>query len=191
MHRGTGVRRTLLLLPLLLTAACSSLPAGEAPAWRRWSASHGGVLAPERAGAAYERAAAALARIAGACACAEVTVRVLDDAEPAAFAFRDGSVFVTRGLVVLLADGELSAALAHELGHLSGRGDGLPGPEAERLADRMGAELLRASGLSPALMARMLRRLEQVQPRGAPDIAARIAALETATAPGPLVALAD
>ena len=191
MHRGTGVRRTLLLLPLLLTAACSSLPAGEAPAWRRWSASHGGVLAPERAGAAYARAAAALARIAGACACAEVTVRVLGDAEPAAFAFRDGSVFVTRGLVSLLDDGELSAALAHEVAHLSGRGDGLPGPEAERLADRIGADLLRASGLSPALMPRMLRSLERAQPHGAADIAARIAALEPAPAPSALVALAD
>ena len=174
------MRRALVLLPLLLTAACSSLPAGEAPAWRRWSVSHGGVLAPDRAGAAYERTQDALARIAAACACARVTVRVLGDAEPAAFAFRDGSVFVTRGLVALLDDGELSAALAHEVGHLSGRGDGLPGAEAERLADRIGADLLRASGLAPALMPRMLRRIEAAQ--GGADIAARIAALESAPA---------
>ena len=185
------MRRALALLPLLLTAACSSLPAGEAPAWRRWSIAHGGVLAPDRAGAAYERTQDALARIAPACTCAHVTVRVLGDAEPAAFAFRDGSLFVTRGLVALLDDGELSAALAHEVAHLSGRGDGLPGPEAERLADRIGAELLRASGLSAALMPRMLRRLERAQARGAADIAARIAALESAPAPGALVALAN
>jgi Zn-dependent protease with chaperone function len=185
------VRRALVLLPLLLTAACSSLPAGEAPAWRRWSVAHGGVLARGTADAAYGRAESALARIAGACACAHVTVRVLGDAEPAAFAFRDGSVFVTRGLVAWLDDGELSAALAHEIAHLSGRGDGLPGAEAERLADRIGADLLRASGLSPALMPRMLRRIERAQPEGDADIAARIAALESEPAPGARVARAD
>jgi Zn-dependent protease with chaperone function len=179
------VRRMLALLPLLLIGACASAPAGEAPAWQRWSAAHGGVLAPAEAGSAHARAEAALARIAGACACAHATVRVLGDSEPAAFAFRDGSLFVTRGLVALLGDGELAAALAHELGHLTRRGDGLPGPEAERLADRLGAELLRASGLAPELMAQMLRRL------GGPGIATRLAALETAPAPAARVAMAD
>jgi len=179
------VRRLLALLPLLLAAACASAPRGEAPAWQRWSATHGGVLGPAEAGSAYARAEAALTRIAGACACEHARVRVLDDSEPAAFAFRDGSLFVTRGLVALLDDGELSAALAHEVGHLTRRGDGLPGPEAERLADRLGAELLRASGLSPELMPRMLRRL------GGPGVAERVAALEAAPAPAARVAMAD
>jgi Zn-dependent protease with chaperone function len=174
------VRPALSLLPLLLTVACASVPTGPAPAWRAWSARHGGVLPPAEAGPAYARAEGALARIARGCDCAHLTVRVLGDDEPAAFAFRDGSVFVTRGLAELLDPDELAAALAHEVGHLSRRGDGLPGPEAERLADRIGADVLRASGLPPELMGRMLRRLAIAAPRDA-TLTARIAALE----PGP------
>jgi Zn-dependent protease with chaperone function len=188
LQRADGVRSALSLLPLLLTMACASLPAGDAPAWRAWSVRHGGVLAPEQAAHAYARAEAALARIAPACDCAHLTVRVLGEEEAAAFAFRDGSVFVTRGLAELLDENELAAALAHEVGHLTRRGDGLPDPEAERLADRIGADVLHASGLPPELMTRMLRRLAAADPRDA-RLPARIAALE---APGiPQLARAD
>ena len=138
--------------------------------------------------AATARAQAALARIADGCACAGVTVRVLGQSDPAAFAWRDGSLFVTRGLVALLADDELSAALAHEIAHLTREGDGLPDAAAEQLADRIGGDVLRASGLSPALMTRMLRKLERTQPSGDARIAARIAALEARPA---LLAAAD
>ena len=138
------------------------------------------------AGDAHARAQAALTRLAGAGA--GVTVRVLGQSDPAAFAWRDGTVFVTRGLVALLSADELSAALAHELGHLTGRGDGLPGPAAEQLADRIGGEVLRASGLPPELMLHMLRKLELAEPPGEVRIATRIAALE---APAELLASAD
>jgi peptidase M48-like protein len=137
---------------------------------------------PAEAAEVHARAQAALARLADAGA--GVTVRVLGESDPAAFAWRDGTVFVTRGLVALLSDDELAAALAHELGHLTGRGDGLPGPAAELLADRIGGEVLRVSGLPPGLMLHMLRKLDP----GDAHIAARIAALE---APADLLAAAD
>lgn len=185
LHRPGGVRSALSLLPLLLTMACASMPAGEAPAWRAWSLRHGGVLAPEDAARAYARAESALARIAPACDCAHLVVRVLDQDEAAAFAFRDGSLFVTRELTELLDEGELAAAIAHEVGHLTGQGDHLPDREAEQLADRIGADVLRASGLPPESMTRMLRRLAAADPRDE-SLTARIAALEA-----PQLALAE
>jgi Zn-dependent protease with chaperone function len=176
LHSASGVRLALSLL-LLLGAACASAPVGGAAAWHAWSVRHGGVLAQAEAGSAYARAEAALARIAVGCDCAHVTVRVLGEDEPAAYAFRDGSLFVTRGLAALLDVDELAAALAHEVGHLTRRGDDLPGPDAERLADRLGAEVLQASGLPPALMTQMLRRLAAAAPHDS-SLTARIAAFE-------------
>lgn len=88
-----------------------------------------------------------------------VAVRVLASPSIAAFAWLDGSIFVTRGLVERLDADMLCAALAHELAHLSGRGDGLPAGAEEMLADRLGSELLRASGLDPELMLHMLARV--------------------------------
>ena len=48
--------------------------------------------------------------------------RVLDDPSPNAFALPGGYVYVTRGLLALLASGdELAAVLAHEIGHITAR----------------------------------------------------------------------
>jgi Zn-dependent protease with chaperone function len=170
------LRGLVCLLAAGLLSACASLPV-PAPAWQRWSERQGGL----ETGRSVRAAEAALALL-GACGCPEIRVRVLANDRAEAFAWRDGAVFVTRGLVTSLAAEELAAALAHEIAHVTAD------VEAERDADRIGAELLRASGLPAERMAEMLARL------GAdPRIDARIAALR-GSGPAPahdVVALLD
>ena len=93
---------------------------------------------------------------------------------PAAHSWPDGQVFVTLGLVELLNDEELAAAIGHELGHLLGDGQlqqrggvaslrGCRGCRegfgAEADADARGADLLTAAGLHPRAMSSMLRKV--------------------------------
>ena len=97
-----------------------------------------------------------------------MTPRVLNSLEPAAYSWPCGEVFVTRGLLELLNDEELAAAMAHEMGHLAsndgrrgalglrGRNEGL---EAEIRADRVGADVLNAAGIPSATMAVMLSKV--------------------------------
>jgi predicted Zn-dependent protease len=165
----------LLLVGVGLLSACASLPQPR-PAWERWSMRQGGLVDPAEEGQVVASAEAALARLAGACACPHVRVRVLNNERSEAFAWRDGSLFVTRGLVRLLAPEELAATLAHELGHLLAGGAARSGPAAELTADRLGTELLVASGLNREHMLSMLERIVSAT-APEPGIEARIAAL--------------
>ncbi|MDB5298918.1 MAG: hypothetical protein JWO87_581 [Phycisphaerales bacterium] len=97
-------------------------------------------------------------------------LHVLANRRPAAFAWPDRHVYVTTGLLALLDDDELTAALAHELGHLQARDRhlaALRGPAADDIetrADELGCELLKAGGIRPAVLARALAKV-----RDAPD----------------------
>ena len=95
-----------------------------------------------------------------------VALHVLDSETVSAFSWPDGRVFVTQGLMDRCTDGELAAAIAHELGHVLGDGHvpavaGLRGCDRdldeEQRADHVGTELLLAGGLPPAEMAAILR----------------------------------
>jgi Zn-dependent protease with chaperone function len=158
-------RALLCLLGAGLLSACASTPVEE-PTWQRWSARRGGLETGRTVAAAHD----ALALL-SACDCPEIRVRVLANDRAEAFGWRDGSVFVTRGLVAHLLPEELAAAIAHEIAHVRA------GVAEEADADRLGAELLRASGLPPARMTGMLAKLVSA---AAPDrrIDARIAALD-------------
>jgi Zn-dependent protease with chaperone function len=170
------LRGLVCLLGAGLLSACASLPAPP-PAWQRWSARQGGL----ETGRTVQAAEAALALL-DACTCPEIRVRVLASDRAEAFGWRDGSIFVTRGLVAALAPEELAAALAHEIAHVTAA------TPAERDADRIGAALLHASGLPAERMADMLAKLAP-----SPRIAARIAALRSSgSAPAhDVVALLD
>jgi Zn-dependent protease with chaperone function len=123
------------------------------------------------------------------------TVRVLGSSEPAAYSWPTGEIFVSRGLLELLDDEELAAAIAHERGHLAagngqhgalglrGRAQGL---EAELQADQIGADLLNAAGIPPATMADMLSKVRNgadLQPIYAADMDRRIERLRQTFAP--------
>jgi Zn-dependent protease with chaperone function len=95
-------------------------------------------------------------------------VTVLASDEPAGYSWRDGEIFVTRGLADRLTDPELAAAIAHELGHLlsdgevravcslSGMGASL---DVEARADSLGTDLLRSCAIPPERMMDMLNKV--------------------------------
>ena len=129
----------------------------------RWAQRMGGTLHDARA----QRAEAALAVLAPPSG-EDVRVRVLDVAAVGAYAWPDGEIFVTRGLVDLLPQRELVAAIAHEAGHLLD-GRHLRGPvslhgyssdsDAEVRADAAGVWLLRRRGFDDRVMSSMLQRV--------------------------------
>jgi hypothetical protein len=161
--------RILLISSLAsFSVACSSMPAAErSPQWKRWSMARGGVVDAQHSLAIQQRADAALARLNLAptglnLAPTErgIVLRILDSSRVAAYAWRDGSIFLTRGLLQVVNDDELSAAIAHEIGHLRGLGDDLSQVAAEQLADELGCQTLVASEIEPHNMLAMLVKLD-------------------------------
>jgi predicted Zn-dependent protease len=114
------------------------------------------------------------------------TFRVSARDDLGAWAWRGGSIEVSRPLMDLLDDAELSAALAHELGHLlerSSAGAALAGGQKddgiERAADRRGCWLLSRQGIRPASMESMLAKVAARLPEASAPLEQRIQALDT------------
>jgi predicted Zn-dependent protease len=133
---------------------------------RAWISAQGGTLAGDVQGRAD--AALALVRSSGQ---NRIRVRVLDCPLIGAYGWPDGSLFVTKGLVQLLNEGELAAALAHEMGHLLDDGHlstwvSLRGcclsPDAEVRADAIGVRLLSERGIGSGAMLSMLKKVAAV-----------------------------
>jgi hypothetical protein len=192
-----GVRaigRTLLLgLFVACLTGCAGRVPGAAPAC--WVKHLGG----RETGASELRLARVSRAVLPDYVKARMTVAVLCCAEPAAYSWPSGEIFVTRGLLDLLDDDEqLAAAIAHEAGHLMtdpghahrhgivslrGGGGGKPdsGLHAEYDADRAGTQLLRAAGMNPRSMTAMLRKVRDaatLAPRYRHDMTRRIERLE-------------
>lgn len=127
----------------------------------KWVAGLGGVDASE----SRQRLEAARDRLLPEGLRSQIKVEVLCASEPAAFSWDDGSVFATNGLLRLLNDDELAAAVAHEVGHvfnnrggrqvlnLRGRSDAAA---AEFEADAAGMSLIEQASIPPASMTTML-----------------------------------
>jgi Zn-dependent protease with chaperone function len=158
-----------IILGLLLTSqifVCGCASGGKAPLsarerWaRQWSAGP-----DDNAAADSQRATLALDRLRGAAAVPAAGIHVLVCRRPSAFAWPDRHVYVTTGLLALLNDDELTAAVAHELGHLQARDHqlaSLRGPAAddvEARADALGCEIMKSRGISPEVLARALAKV--------------------------------
>ncbi len=113
--------------------------------------------------------------------------RVVEEAQPNAFALPDGSVFVTRGLLVLMNDeDELACLLGHEIAHVEQRHTARHQPSSlpvspllgpwrraaerapytqvmEEKADVLGQQLCAAAGHDPMGLSNLLRSLLQVE----------------------------
>jgi Zn-dependent protease with chaperone function len=146
---------------------CSTLPE-LAPPSRRWTAQHGGLVDDASLQA---RAAKALRALRHTGSSVPLEVRVLDESTAAAYAWKSGALFVTRGLVESVDGRELVAALAHEIGHLVARAHPDLDPRDEFVADRLGREILARNGLPPETMTSLLSRLEA---RSRPALARRL-----------------
>ena len=131
-----------------------------------WVRQNGGELADARQLRVDRLAQRILAQCAGKC----IAVRVLDMETIGAYAWPSGHIFISRGLMDCMDDEEVSAALAHELGHLLSDGHlrsvvGLKGGEpngdldCESRADQLGVQLLVAGHISPEAMTSMLRKV--------------------------------
>lgn len=180
--------RIALLLGAVVTGGCG----GTTPQ-ATWVSAQGGVIQGTR----HSRAEAALVRL-GSPGGRAVHVNVLDSDAVGAFAWPSGTVFVTRGLIDLVDDRELAAAIAHEVGHLLDDGHlqtvvGLRGcrdnPDREARADAIGVRLLVARGIDPNAMISMLgkvRAATSVPPSCRPAISHRLELLRAAGQPSEL-----
>ena len=170
-----------MALALLVSAGCSLVPAPGPDEPMNWLVRHGGpadpALTPRVEAAARCLAPEGRGRI------ERVLVAATD--EIGAWSWPDGAVVLTQRLVEQLADDEIAAVLAHEIGHLEL--DDRPGPESlaggsrgastEEAADRAATRILMRRGLDPTAVARMLRRVGQM---AGPEVAAGRAALRRA-----------
>jgi Peptidase family M48 len=153
----------ILRLPLILLTALTCGCAGSLNE-AQWTSDHGGLIYGPR----QQRAERALARLKSANGLASnVTVGVLDSDQAGAYSWRRGAIFVTRGLIDAVDDDELTAAIAHEAGHLLLAGqnqrassldgcrwsaNGCAAEDVEVAADAVASELLRRStGFADAL----------------------------------------
>jgi Zn-dependent protease with chaperone function len=169
--RELQVAGILCVAALLLSgcAADSGTLSVRAFAWAPWAERQGGLLA----GPTLDRVERSAARL-DAWEAGPVSVRVLASDLPGAYAWPDGSLFVTRRLVLMLDDDELTAVLAHEMGHLcadhcgarqklAGSGyavHALSGGDAvEEAADSAACALLSRGGIAPGRLARALEKV--------------------------------
>lgn len=148
----------LFILGLVATVAGGCADAARSA----WIRENGGLVATD--GASQARVDRLAAQITRSCAGCDVVVRILDTDAVAAFSWRTGEVYITRGLLERADDNQAAAALAHELGHLlaDGRLRGvvsLNGDErdCESRADLIGVRLLAAAGIPAGAMTSMLQ----------------------------------
>ena len=152
-----------VLVTFVIIATSSTLGCGTATSQLSWVRAQGGVIQDVR----LNRAQAACSLL-GPSADRTVHVQVLDSDSVGAYGWPNGNLFVTRGLVELLSDQELAAAIAHEMGHLLNDGHlytvvSLRGccvsPDAEARADSIGVRLLAGHGIGRDAMTSMLNKV--------------------------------
>ena len=151
-------------LTLAFIATASTLGCGSAASQLSWVRAQGGVIQD----AHLNRAQVACSILLGSSADRAVHIHVLDSDSVGAYGWPNGNLFVTRGLVDLLSEEELAAAIAHEMGHLLNDGHlhtvvSLRGccvsPDVEVRADAIGVRLLHERGISRATMISMLNKV--------------------------------
>lgn len=159
---------------MLFLAAClagaqgcaTSRVAGRAA----WEQDRGGL-----AGAPLEdRPTRALARVAPTTCSLTLSIHVLRNETPVAHCFKDGTIYVSTGLLACLTDDELSAVIAHELGHLMI--DGLLAPEPSALSGRAATLAAMDEELHADLLARRVLGVRKIPPAVLATALAKVAA---------------
>jgi Zn-dependent protease with chaperone function len=178
----------LLLLVSAIIGGCAA-QRGTSSEWVRQA---GGVVVD----AQQQRVETVVARLVGDDPELRLKIHVLATDAVCAFAWPNGTVYVTRGLVDRADDDVLAAAVAHEIGHLLSDGRvrsvaSLKGcdknADAEGRADAYGVALLRTRHMSTESMARMLRLVRdsnQLSPDGRRAMDDRIGVLTAPSVPG-------
>ncbi len=159
--------RQLSVLVLLLStfaAGCASLEHTLQPTPPEWLATHGGT----ESGPVEARAARLAQPLIAGCHGQLISIHILANDTLTAFSWPNGELFISEGLANALNDDELSAAIAHELGHLLNGGQlqsvvALNGTSSaldiEERADAIGSALLQSQNLPPPAMITMLQKV--------------------------------
>jgi Zn-dependent protease with chaperone function len=151
-----------MLLAFSMCLGCQNA-ASRTTVWEKWALREGGFASQS----VQERAQAALNAL--QYSSSNARVYVLESPSAAAYAWPDGSIFLTSALLDMLESQEIAAVIAHELGHLCDRprpGDAsaLLGKaqhlDDESRADEFACDLLRRSGLAPLTLASALRKVQ-------------------------------
>lgn len=169
---GSGMHRSQLVsLPVVLTAfllaGCQS--ANTTYQQNQWMQSQGGVVLDQR----ESRVRALCEQLTRDVVRTPVRIHVLANHALAAYSWSTGDIYVSSGLVDLLADDQLRACIAHEMGHLlndrhcdavaalqgGGRHGDAAGYDEEKAADATGARLLTLHGYRPQALADALQRV--------------------------------
>jgi hypothetical protein len=152
---------------LLIVCLCGGCAGSSLARVDRWAVALGGVVS---GGAEFQRVRRVVHPLFDRVDRPTLSVEVLACSEPGAYAWPCGRIFVTRGLLEIVNDTELAAAVAHELGHLAAEGHAPPPAgvdgqgrdaalEAECAADAHAVELLRSRDRDPAAVRCMLEKL--------------------------------
>jgi hypothetical protein len=140
---------------------------------------------PPRYGISQDRATTALQRLRPAFT-GDAVVCVSKSVIPSASSWSDGTIYLSTGLLRILDDDEVVAAVAHELGHITHASDAcvrqihaLDGSrdDVEQAADAAAIEMLRRSGVPLASLSRVLmtvRDLPETRRELRPAITRRI-----------------
>jgi predicted Zn-dependent protease len=165
--------RSLSLLLLLFSVGCVAQQPTEG-----WVTRQGGTLEDGRVRA--QKLTADLLRSQPQLHC---KIFILNRSDLTAFSWRDGRIFVSRGLMDV-GDAAVSAAIAHEIAHIMEARQAVSGlrsdhsvVEIETRADQRGVALLQSCGLPPASMQRMLSevlRQKALSPQVRRDLEQRI-----------------
>jgi len=151
----------LVLLAFSMCLGCQS-DASQSHVWEKWAMRQGGSASR------YHQARAQAALNALHHNSESVRAFVLESGDVGAYAWPDGSMFLTSALVEMLEPQELTAVLAHELGHLCnnrvfGGTSALIGKathlDDESRADEFACDLLRRSGFAPHDLASALQKV--------------------------------
>ena len=162
LFKSRNVRALWIALVIIVTF--SSVGCVDTATELTWVRAQGGVVQDD----AHLRRAQAACSLLGPAADRTVHVHVLHSDAVGAYGWPNGNLFVTRGLVDLLNDQELAAAIAHEMGHLLNDGHlhtvvSLRGccvsPDAEARADSIGERLLHERGIGRGAMISMLNKV--------------------------------
>ena len=177
VHRSMRIPMLAVLLVFSTLAGCSAPGGARSATVSAWACQQGGEIR----GPHFDRMLAACESVLNAVDQDGMAIRlhVIASDAATAYAWPSGDIYLSRGLVDLLSDDEIAAAVAHELGHLVGDGhlsspatlDGSQGEtghalsgDEEHRADLVGCRILACCHVQPDAMARLLRKVHDAQP---------------------------
>jgi predicted Zn-dependent protease len=152
-------------MPVLLIGCAASPGTG-------WIKTHGGL---DTDAVEQARAEELMGKLTERTTHSRVRIQVLSSDEFVAFSWPGGQIFVTAGLLKQMSDAEVSAAIAHELGHLLGDGQvrsagslrgcvhSATAEDREERSDDIGRQILRVSGIPESAMVTMLRKVADAE----------------------------